>query len=681
MNLFYIAKKSTKKNIKKYISYLISNILIFTLICSFNTVIFSENMNDLLTLFDSTSYKDFYYVIIIFSLIIAIIQGWFIFYMNSYMLKNRSKEISIYMTLGINRKDIKSILLLENILLLPLVVVSGIIFGFFLSSFIWNKLLYFFDASNSLIISFYKTSTICTSYYLISIFCSHFILSKKLNKVTINFLLNDFERSENKTSGTKNKNKSNIFYAIISLFLLLFSIYMFNIPTNNITIIFLAIPLLLVFTILFFINILPILLLRISDKDFCKYSYQKLFIVKLISFRMKQTKRIIGVVSGLLIASIVCIGIAGSFFIKSENIINDDIYDFFIINKSKDKIEYINNYKILKKYKTEGEIFQYYIYESKSSVFNDLRNNELDKFLKKNNGSISASDLSYKEFKFDSYMKIRDYNKIREKLGYNKIKLKGDEIVIHCLPYLKQIFIDNKDSFGSYSLNGINTERFSQFKNYVHGQDFIVVVSDEMSSKLNKKYLISGIILKNGKNRINFESLNNIKKISYSMGIDTDDGLTLLKGNDKMYAGGKLVKKSYNNLFILIFPLFFMGLILFIVGVAIITFEFVNQLRLYIRNYKKLELLGINRRQIKNIAKRHVGVYFLIIGIVTSIFSALSIFVFSKTYWIKSYEIPIVNIQLNSFIFTFELILLYSVILGIVWLFSYIYIIKNVNKE
>lgn len=86
MNLFYIAKKSTKKNIKKYISYLISNILIFTLICSFNTVIFSENMNDLLTLFDSTSYRDFYYVIIIFSLIIAIIQGWFIFYMNSYML-------------------------------------------------------------------------------------------------------------------------------------------------------------------------------------------------------------------------------------------------------------------------------------------------------------------------------------------------------------------------------------------------------------------------------------------------------------------------------------------------------------------------------------------------------------------------------------------------------------------
>lgn len=123
---FYLklALGNIKKNKKLYSSYFISTIFSIALYFIIKTVGNSPTLKgqDSITMFLNLGG----YVIALFSLI-------FLFYTNSFVIKNRKKEISLYHILGMEKRNVRSMMLLETIVIALISLVSGIVIGMLLS--------------------------------------------------------------------------------------------------------------------------------------------------------------------------------------------------------------------------------------------------------------------------------------------------------------------------------------------------------------------------------------------------------------------------------------------------------------------------------------------------------------------------------------------------------------------
>ncbi len=63
------------------------------------------------------------------SIFIAVILGFLIVYANNFLIRRRKREFGIYMTLGMGRRQISKIILLETILVGILSLIAGLAIG------------------------------------------------------------------------------------------------------------------------------------------------------------------------------------------------------------------------------------------------------------------------------------------------------------------------------------------------------------------------------------------------------------------------------------------------------------------------------------------------------------------------------------------------------------------------
>ena len=123
-----LAFRNAKRSIRDYIIYLITVTLAFSLIFSFNLIIFSKDILELSSIMNS-----FQMCIIIVSIIVILVVGWLIYYTMKFMLQKRSKEFATYMILGIKKKQIIKLFLLENIILGVFSLIISFFIGIILS--------------------------------------------------------------------------------------------------------------------------------------------------------------------------------------------------------------------------------------------------------------------------------------------------------------------------------------------------------------------------------------------------------------------------------------------------------------------------------------------------------------------------------------------------------------------
>ena len=123
---FYLklALGNIKKNKKLYSSYFVSTIFSIALYFIIKNLENSPTLNGHLNLTLFLNLGG--YVIALFSLN-------FLLYTNSFVIKNRKKEISLYHILGMEKRNVRSMMLLETIIIALISLVSGIVIGILLS--------------------------------------------------------------------------------------------------------------------------------------------------------------------------------------------------------------------------------------------------------------------------------------------------------------------------------------------------------------------------------------------------------------------------------------------------------------------------------------------------------------------------------------------------------------------
>ena len=132
--LFKLSIKNMKKSIKDYAIYFITLVLGVAVFYMFNSLDCQEAMLEV-----SSSTKEMIKLMInmlgMVSIFIAVILGLLIVYANKFLINRRKKEFGTYMILGMSKKQISKILLIETILVGIISLIVGLIFGVFASQF------------------------------------------------------------------------------------------------------------------------------------------------------------------------------------------------------------------------------------------------------------------------------------------------------------------------------------------------------------------------------------------------------------------------------------------------------------------------------------------------------------------------------------------------------------------
>ncbi len=179
--LFKLSIKNIKKSFKDYGIYFLTLVLGVAIFYMFNSL---DSQQAMLQISESTKKMITLMIGIlnIISVFIAIVLGLLIVYANNFLINRRKKEFGIYMTLGMGKRQISKIILLETLLIGILSLAVGLFIGIFASQFMSVLVAKLFEADMSeFTFIFSKDACIKTCIYFAIMFLAVMIF----NTITI----------------------------------------------------------------------------------------------------------------------------------------------------------------------------------------------------------------------------------------------------------------------------------------------------------------------------------------------------------------------------------------------------------------------------------------------------------------------------------------------------------------
>ena len=467
--------RNAKRQAKDYIIYFITVIISVALMFSFNSIAVSGDISEL-----STYMKDFGKAILGISVIIIFVMAWLINYTMKFMLEKRSKEFGTYQILGIEKKDISNMFTLENILIGSLAFVLGVGAGLFLNQILTSIIMNLFNQPYQIQIIFDMKAVGLTALYFFGIFVLVLLnCRRKIKKTKVYNLLYADKKNENNVI---KKSKGNIIVFIISLVLLV-SAYiindrefsdMANIKGGNV---FVAIIMLIIGIYLFYMSISSFIAKRYLQNKSRKYKKNNMFLYRNLTSKINTMSITMGTIA--LMFTFILIG--GNIALLMNNMLNNEIemgYPFEISMTSADKD--LSRYKdYINKNAKVKEMYEYRLY--------DVPNTNVRTAL----ASSVFKDRFYENL--DSVMLLKDYNKLRQMLGYEIVTLDDNEAIIQCMKTAQGLFEEyiqknNTIKICDKNLNikQVNGENFSQIS--LNGYTYCIVLPDSMEELIIKQH-------------------------------------------------------------------------------------------------------------------------------------------------------------------------------------------------
>lgn len=201
--LFKLSFKNMKKSIKDYSIYFLTLVLGVCIFYMFNSLDSQQAMLQV-----SKSQKEMIHLMIdmlgMISIFVAVVLGLLIVYANNFLVNRRKKEFGIYMTLGMGRRQISKIILIETIFIGIISLAIGLVAGIFASQFMSILVAKMFEANmNKFEFVFSKAACIKTCIYFAIMYLAVIVF----NTITISrYKLIDLLHASKKNEKVKMKN-------------------------------------------------------------------------------------------------------------------------------------------------------------------------------------------------------------------------------------------------------------------------------------------------------------------------------------------------------------------------------------------------------------------------------------------------------------------------------------------
>lgn len=651
--LFKLSARNMKKSFKDYAIYFITLVLGVALFYMFNSLDSQEAMLQV-----SSSTKEMIKLMInmlgMVSIFIAVILGLLIVYANNFLINRRKKEFGIYMTLGMGKRQISKILLLETIFVGIISLAIGLILGIFASQFMSILVAKLFQADMSgFEFVFSQNACIKTCIYFAVMFLAVMFFNT--------FTISRYKLISLLTASKKNeqvKMKKPIICIIVFIIATIGLSYAYWTVTKGVfkmknidettKAIGKSVLIGIAGTVLIFWSFSGLILKLLQTKKSTYLKGTNMFVLRQLHNKVNTTVISMSVICLMLFMTITAL----SSSIALKNSMQADIEKMTPVD--------LNLYKSanLKVNDNKNKYSQELQYDSTQSILYTLTQNSFDIKLLKDIIEIPIYDVegftwektlgkATEQIKKQSPMmkldtpeniiKISDYNKIAKLYGNEQYSLEDDEYIIICnyggIASIRNFGLKTKPII---SLKGKEYKpKYSECKDGFiqistsHTNVGIVLVPD--SCNLSKDEQQLWFLAANYNAKTDEEKVN-IGKVFSEDDSELMKELTNQNNTLNVETKIKLVESSVGLSTIIVFIAIYLGIIFLIASCAILALKQLTESSDNKQRYIILRKIGCDEKMINQALFRQIGIFFilpLVLAVIHSIFGiqfAMSIF-------------------------------------------------------
>lgn len=585
-----LAINNVKNSINNYMIYFITLTFGVCLLYSFNSI------DKQFEFFGNSYLLEAYInmargVIIFASVIICAIFAFLINYANQLLMRRRKREFGIYITLGMNKRDIINIMFKETIIIGSISFGVGILLGMFveqgLSIITANMIgldpsLFKFGISISALI---KTAVL----FLVVLLLINIFNKRTIKKYELIELLNSHKKNE--FTESKGKIKS-IFVFFISIVIILCGYLIMINDITSIKKLGISLVFIIIGTYYFFLSIADFLISIIKKNKRAYYKNLNMFVISQISSRLKTMSSTITAICLILFlaATIIPMGLG-----ISKDLIKD--------------IKEATPYDVtISRYNTSKE-FSYEKNESDNST--SIRDELLSQKFPLNNLTRSYSEVNVytlsdvnmstigvenyiKDKKYSGYVyvvKLSEFNSARKQQGLGEIKLEEDEFVLNSSD--KEI----RDIYEKYLKKNneeiqVNNKILKPGPNIAEGLNYMTttLLSDAITVVVNDN-VVDNLVPKYSYLNLNYIESNNEYEnmfLKEYYNINTD----LYMYDSKIIINGEKISMNISFSYISLY----LGIILFITAGAVLALHQVSESITTKERFSLLKKLGVKKK-------------------------------------------------------------------------------------
>ena len=616
---FKLAVKNVKKSFKDYMIYFLTLMFAVCMFYIFNSVdgfvdnlALSENMKKLIQSADV--------VMRALSILVAGVLAFLIIYANSFLMKRRKKELGIYMILGMRKRKISIILIIETFFIGLISLVVGLGIGAILSQSLSGIIAKAIDVSvTKFEFVFSKSACIETSVF----FAITFIIVMIFNSVSISkYKLIELLRSGKKNEKmVEQKTWCSVLMFIVSVICYIYTYsFFFNMGTdNNIFDIFndstkstyLAFASFAIGTFLFFISIACIILKLFQESKKIYYKGLNIFTIRQISSKINSTRIAMAFISLMLF-----IGVFAMTFCNSmSSLLKQDVncnFDLTIMCYNQFNDNSIAEQSLTDIVKKELNVEESFAHYEEYKIYTNI-NKYGENILSININGLKNFDI----------MAISDYNSEMKFASKDTINLSKDQYAIVVEePSEKDLegdlknlvkndieeFLKNNTSISTKSteLTPYNNEVvYSQFGNFTGGNILILVPDDVVETA------IIGARVFNANYNADKETIE--KNVTNTLIDDNNTGYSMYNEKYSMYIYSKIgiTEQLIGSQLILVCTGLYLGVIFMLASAAILALQQLSEASDNSLRYNLLKRLGAKKSMIRGSVFKQVSVYFL----------------------------------------------------------------------
>lgn len=650
-----LAYRNTKRNIKDYLIYLITVTASFSLIFAFNLVANSDEIVKLCSSMDAFKNSLFAVNILIIFVICFLIN-----YTTKFMFEKRSKELGTYMLLGIKKKEIAHLVVIENILLGILAFVLAIPIGFLFSQFVSLVIVNLLGIPKTLFISLNFVSIGLLIIYFLTIYVLVLLnLLRRISKMTIrDFLYFDKQNEKKMFRDSKKRNVIfvlSIILGAISLFLWNSRCTMDNFNKQE------TLTCLMVSVIMLIISIYGIsttcadmfLTVLLKNKKM-KYQNDNLFVARTFASKARTMSFTFGTLSMLILTSLLALNYSSINKASYDISVNLNApYDIQLFDDKQVFDEYI---RVIEEEYTIDNTIEYDIYKEP--------NHQVQKFFQS------------EYYDFDPVLKLSDYNRLLELRKMPLLSLNDNEYYIVTNSKFAYEVEDNKDietitvANKNLKLKGYDTK--SYWNSITNTGRFVVVLPDKyvQGLEVSENHLIIDT-----KEDTDAELENKIKEDMQHQLVKVDENGEINDESYRVNVRGAEIEQQKAMVAIVVSLFMYIAFILISAVGTILAVQSLSDSTKYKYRYLTLRRLGINDKSLFKTIRKQLLILFCVPAISAILCSFVMMSSLNNVYQqiLGDKHLYLMYFGLNLIIF----FLIYS----IYWIATYIGFKRNINEE
>ena len=613
--LFKLSLKNIKKSFKDYAIYFLTLVLGVAIFYVFNAM---DSQQAMLELNDAE--KEIIGLMNEFlggvSIFVAIVLGFLIIYASRFLIKRRKKEFGIYLTLGMGKRDVSKILLMETFIIGIISLVAGLIIGIIASQFMSIVVANLFEADMSeFTFVFSKAAAIKTIFYYVIIYLIVMIFNVfAVTKYKLIDLLNASKKGE------KIKVRSlglSVVIFLIAAVILGVAYYFATQRLDSLDLFGTSILLGIIGTFLLFFGISGFILKLVQSNKKLYLKNLNIFILRQINSKVKTTVFSMSIICLLLFFTITIFSSAWSINVSLKNDLQYGTpADVLVYTYSDAEGKTAKN--ILTKVGYNLDNFAEYT-ESYTYGFDTVTVGFLLTPI------LNDVQKDYPNLLVDNYlpvMTISDYNKIASFYGNQTYTLNEDEFIL-VADYEQMLQYENKALAKGVTIQIGDKTLHNKYKECVEGllqmsgnkaNTGIVVVPDDIdisSSEITKNFLAANF--KGDKDEANSELMSYMDEIN-GEGAVADTKIDIYTASTGLSA-------------IMIFIGLYLGIIFLISSAAILALKELSDSSDNKEKYGMLRRIGVDDRKLNKALFIQIGIFFmlpLLVAIIHSVFGIMS---------------------------------------------------------